>query len=60
MSPSTIPLTHTRRPAGSPHRAVPTVLRPVPRRARAVHRYCLPVVREIPIPPADRSTDRTW
>jgi hypothetical protein len=60
MTPSTIPITHAPRHAGRPHRAVPTVLRPVPRRSRAVHRYCLPVVREIPLPPADRSADRMW
>lgn len=58
MSPFTIP--HTPRPAGRRHRAVPTVLRPVPPPPRAVHRYCLPVVREIPLQPADRPADRTW
>jgi hypothetical protein len=32
------------------------------RRTDAVvpHRYSLPVVRELPIPPADRPGDRTW
>ncbi len=26
----------------------------------AVHAYCLPVVRELPSPVADRAGDRTW
>jgi hypothetical protein len=28
--------------------------------ALASHVYCLPVVRELPSPVADRSGDRTW
>jgi hypothetical protein len=48
-----------RRPAGAA--SVPAI---TARRTRvavaAPRRYSLPVVREIPIPPADRAGDRTW
>ena len=34
---------------------------PAPRTdALAAHAYCLPVVRELPVPVAEPSADRTW
>jgi hypothetical protein len=34
---------------------------PAPRTdAVAAHAYCIPVVRELPLPVADRAGDRSW
>ena len=33
---------------------------PAPRTDAAGHAYCLPVVRELPAPVADRAAERSW
>ncbi len=40
---------------------VALIPRPAPRTdAVAAHAYCLPVVRELPLPVADPAGDRSW